>query len=47
MMQMLVDRDLPPELQYTWQVNPEDLQLVWSADKQPLMLGKGAYGTVR
>ena len=44
---MLVDRDLPRDLQHTWQINPEDLQLVQTSDGKPLKLGQGAYGTVR
>ena len=46
MLQMLVDRDLPQELQHTWEINPEDLQLVKSSDGQPMTLGQGACGTV-
>ena len=46
-LQMLVDRDLPQELQHTWQINPEDVQLIKNADGDPVTLGEGAFGTVR
>lgn len=44
---MLVDRDLPEELRSTWQISPDQLQLVVDDQQQPQTLGKGANGTVR
>ena len=46
-MQAMVDSDLPVQLQNTWQINLDQLQLVMDAQQRPVTLGKGAYGTVR
>ena len=44
--QEMVDKDLPPALRNTWQINLEQLQLVLDAEERPVALGSGANGTV-
>ena len=46
-MQIMVDRDLRSELRRTWQIRPDQLQLVVDDQQRPQTLGKGANGTVR
>ena len=43
----MVDNDLPPELQKTWQIHQDELQIVLGGPGQPVILGRGAYGSVR
>ncbi|KAK9851136.1 hypothetical protein WJX84_009313 [Apatococcus fuscideae] len=43
-LQALVDKDF--RLRKTWQINLDELQLVLDGQRRPVILGKGASGTV-
>ena len=43
-MQALVDKDF--RLRKTWQISLDELQLVLDVQRRPVILGKGASGTV-
>ncbi|KAK9833244.1 hypothetical protein WJX84_000311 [Apatococcus fuscideae] len=41
-----VDRELPLDLRGLWQISPKELQIAINSEGRPVVLGRGAFGTV-